>query len=269
MDPTILTTLQSIGLSDKESRVYMAMLELGESSIIPIARHATIKRTTVYNYLEEFQRLGLISISTRNGRRYYSANSPNRLRVMLRDRLEQVETIIPNLFSMWKEDEEKPSVQMFEGLDGLKRVFELSLECESKKIDVIPIESAGHVFVGPEYIARYIEKARAAEITFRSLRLPTDAYEKFRLYDPEEHDNRVIRVAPEWFTPQSYIQIYDNNVGIFSHAKEIPYALVITSQSYAHTMRLFFEAIWQQSSPIREWLKDNKKSPGEIPRAVV
>ncbi|HEY1074618.1 MAG TPA: helix-turn-helix domain-containing protein [Patescibacteria group bacterium] len=260
MTPQLYSVLHDIGLSEKEAKVYLAMLELGESSIIPIARHAGIKRTTVYNYLEDFTRLGLISITIRNGRRYYVANSPNRLRTMLRSRLEQVETIIPNLFSMWKEEEEKPSVQMFEGIDGLKRVFELSLECESKKIDVIPIESAGHVFVGPEYISRYIEKSREANITFRSLRVPSDKYENYRHFEPEEHDNRTIKVAPDWFTPQSYIQIYDNNVGIFSHAKEIPYALVITSQSYAHTQRLFFESIWQQSTPIREWLREKEKT---------
>lgn len=259
MDTNILATLKEIGLSENEARVYLAMLELGESNIIPIARRSGIKRTTVYNYLEEFVRLGFITISQRHGRRFYSASSPNRLRLLMRERLERTEAIIPTLFSLYQEEEGKPSVQLFEGIEGLKAVFELSLESISKKIDVIPIESAGHVFVGAEYISRYIEQSRKLGISFRSLRLPTDNYENYRYYEPEQHDNRIIRIAPNWFTSQNYLQIYDDKVGVFSHAKETPYAMVITSNSYAQTMRLFFTTVWDQSTPIREWLKNQEK----------
>lgn len=259
MDQQIITTLQEIGLNDKEAHVYLAMLELGESSIIPIAKQAAVKRTTVYNYLEEFIRKGLISVTVKNGRRYYIANSPNRLRLLMKERAHKVETIIPTLFSLFKEGETKPSVQMFEGIEGIKAVFNLSLETQSKKIDVIPIEGAGHVFVGPEYIADYIEDAKKRGITFRSLRLPSDSYTDYRLFLPQENDNRDIRVAPNWFKTDSYIQIYDNKVGVFSRANEVPYAMLITSQSFSQTMRQFFETVWNQATPMKKWLKENDK----------
>lgn len=260
MDHVIITTLQEIGLNEKEAHVYLAMLELGESSIIPIAKQAGVKRTTVYNYLEEFTQKGLISMTVRNGRRYYIANSPNRLRLLIKERAQKVESIVPQLFSLFKEGETKPSVQMFEGIEGIKAVFDLSLETENKKIDVIPIESAGHVFVGPEYIADYVEAAKRRGITFRSLRLATDDYDNYRLFMPQYNDHREIKVAPDWFKPESYIQIYDNKVGVFSRANEVPYAMIITSLSFSQTMRQFFETIWQQSVPIKKWLKENRGS---------
>lgn len=259
MNPQLYLSLQDAGLSVKEAKVYLAMLELGESSIIPIARRAGIKRTTVYNYLEDFIRLGLISISTRNNRRYYIANSPNRLRVLLRDRLEKIETVLPNLFSLYNTDEAKPAVQMYEGIEGIKTVFELSLEALSKKVDVIPVVNSGYNLVGADYIAHYIERAFKAGISFRSLRLEDDQskgrFNDPRINEPKTSEQRQIKIAPAWFSPTSYIHIYDDKVATFSQTGETPYAVILSSTSFTQTMRLFYESIWNQSQPLNQWKK--------------
>ncbi len=254
MDTSILSSLSEAGLSEKEARVYVAMLELGESSIIPIAQRAGIKRTTVYNYLDEFHRLGLISVTIRNQRQFYRAASPTRLQDLLRERLSKVESIVPTLFSLYQQEEGKPSVQMFEGVEGIKTVFQLSLDCAGKKIDAMPVHASGHSHVGDAFITSYLDQTKKKKIAYRSLRLAGDAaaytqsgYEKVL---PTPDDNREIRVAPEWFTPESHIHMYDDTVAIFSQTKEKPYAMLITSKSYHQTMQLFFEAIWNQSSEV-------------------
>ena len=49
----IQDVLKSIGLDDKEARVYMALLELGTATVHPIANKAEIKRPTTYLILEQ------------------------------------------------------------------------------------------------------------------------------------------------------------------------------------------------------------------------
>lgn len=259
MDPSILTTLQEIGLNEKEVKVYLAMLDLGESSIIPIAKRAGIKRTTVYNYLEDFIQMGLLSVTVRNGKKYYIANSPNRLRVLMQERTKKIESVLPNLFSLYKEEGNKPSIQMFEGIEGIKTAFDLSLKALNKKVDVIPVVASGYNLVGSDYIANYIQTALDSGIHFRALRLAEDQrHNKFndaRIYIPKTGENRQVRIAPEWFKPVSYIHIYDDKVATFSQTKEQPYAVIITSQSFAQTMRMFYDSVWNQSTHLRKWNK--------------
>lgn len=246
----ILNSLSELGLNDKEARVYIAMLQLGESPIIPIAHLAGIKRTTVYNYLEDFLRLGLISLSTKNNRKHYIANSPTRLQELLEDRSRKLTAVLPNLFSLYQQDETKPSVQMFEGLEGIKTVLQLSLDNHEKRLDVIPVMDSGYNFVGSDYIESYIAKSKELSIAIRSIRLSKDLFEGYGYADLQTGDNRHIRIAPDWFVPQSYMHIYDDKVATFSQTKEVPYAIVTTSPSFAQSMRLFYESIWEQSRPV-------------------
>lgn len=254
MDEALITSLREIGLAEKEARVYLAMIELGESSIIPIAKRAGIKRTTVYNYLEDFLRLGLISISSRGGRKYYIAAAPGRLKEIMRERSERIEQIVPTLFSLYRQEDAKPAVQMFEGVEGIKEVFRLSLETAGKRIDAIPVRASGHNHVGDAFIARYLDETKKHDIAYRSLRLATDneAYKQsgYKRYQPQPDDNRQIRIAPEGFTPESHIHMYDDTVAIFSQTKETPYAMLVKSVSFKQTMSIFFESIWEQSTPL-------------------
>lgn len=252
METQLLTSLQEAGLSEKEARVYLAMLELGESSIIPIALRAGIKRTTVYNYLDEFRRQGLISVTMRNSHQYYLAASPARLQEIMKARLASVESAVPALFSLYKQEEGKPAVQMYEGVEGIKEVFRLSLDTVGKKIDAMPVKASGHDHVGDEFIASYLDETKKRQIAYRSIRLLRDneAYRtsQYRRFSLAPDDNRQVRVAPEWFTPESHIHMYDDKVAIFSQTREKPYAMIITSASFYRTMQLFFESVWQQSA---------------------
>ncbi len=246
----LLSALQETGLTDKEARVYLAMIELGESSIIPIAERAGIKRTTVYNYLESFRQLGLISMVVRNRRQHYIAASPARLKEIMEARLRKVDDVVPLLFSLYKQEDAKPSVQMFEGVEGIKEVFRLSLEAEHKEIRAIPVYASGHSHVGNKFIEDYLDQVAKRKIKYISLRLAKDmdeytktGYKKVSIAPGE---NREARTAPEWFTPESHIHMYDDKVAIFSQTKERPYAMLITSASYYQTMRMFFEGVWRE-----------------------
>ncbi len=247
----LITALQETGLTDKEARVYLAMVELGESSIIPIAERAGIKRTTVYNYLESFRQLGLISMTVRNRRQHYTAASPARLKEIMVARLKKVDDVVPLLFSLYKQEDAKPSVQMFEGVEGIKEVFRLSLQTNAKEIRAIPVYASGHSHVGNTFIEDYLEQVAKRKIKYISLRLAKDIKEYtktgYKKVSIAPGENREARIAPEWFTPESHIHMYDDKVAIFSQTKERPYAMLISSASYYQTMHMFFEGVWGQA----------------------
>ena len=57
----LISELQKIGFSDKEAAVYLAGLELGQATILEIAKKAKIKRPTAYVIVEGFIERGLAS----------------------------------------------------------------------------------------------------------------------------------------------------------------------------------------------------------------
>ena len=56
--------LEEIGLSEKEAKIYLALLQVDRDTIQDLATKTGINRTTVYPVLETLQKKGLVSEST-------------------------------------------------------------------------------------------------------------------------------------------------------------------------------------------------------------
>ena len=57
----MLEELKKIGLSENETRVYLALLELGGSTAQEISKKAGVKRATTYVQLEALMKFGLVT----------------------------------------------------------------------------------------------------------------------------------------------------------------------------------------------------------------
>ena len=61
MENDILEALESLGLSDKEIRVYISLLELGDSPVNKITERSELIRVTVYPILKSLIEKGFVS----------------------------------------------------------------------------------------------------------------------------------------------------------------------------------------------------------------
>lgn len=123
--------LEEIGLSQKESQIYLALLQVDSESIQDLAKRTGINRTTVYPVLETLQKKGLVSEVQKGKKIEYVAAPPERLetfverqKVMLQERSERLKDIIPQIKSIQRESGEKPIVKYFEGRDGAIAAYE-------------------------------------------------------------------------------------------------------------------------------------------------
>ena len=53
--------LKKLNFSDKEARVYLALLELGEAPVQHISEKAKVNRATTYVVLEALQKRGVVT----------------------------------------------------------------------------------------------------------------------------------------------------------------------------------------------------------------
>ena len=71
--------LQKIGLSEAESKVYLAALELGETNIGRLAKKSGIKRTTTYLVVDTLKEKGLLSSLKKKNKVFFYADDPRAL----------------------------------------------------------------------------------------------------------------------------------------------------------------------------------------------
>ena len=71
--------LEKFGLSNKEAKVYLSLLELGTSVVSDVAKKSQINRSTAYVLLESLAKHGLVSISERKNVRLYTPAPPERI----------------------------------------------------------------------------------------------------------------------------------------------------------------------------------------------
>lgn len=120
----IQKTLQEYGFSDKQAKVYLAMLSLGTAPITQISKRAGLKRPTTYLVIDELLNQNLIVAVPQGKRTYYKAESPEELVKRLEQRKRKIEGIIPHLKSLYIKTSKQPRVRFYEGKRQLYKIYE-------------------------------------------------------------------------------------------------------------------------------------------------
>lgn len=64
MNEVLIRNLTEFGLSDKEARIYLALLELEIATAFDTAKHAGINRSSTYVVLESLKKKGLVWLTS-------------------------------------------------------------------------------------------------------------------------------------------------------------------------------------------------------------
>ncbi len=123
--------LEEIGLSEKESKIYLALLQVDRDTVQDIAKKTGINRTTVYPVIESLQKKGLVSEVQEGKKIEYMAEPPERLetfverqKVVFEEHTKRLKDIIPQIKSLERKSGERPIVKYFEGRDGAVSAYE-------------------------------------------------------------------------------------------------------------------------------------------------
>ena len=83
--------LEEIGLNEKEARVYIATLELGQGSAAEIAKKSGVNRATTYFTLENLMKIGLVSASNEEKKQLFVPEDPSQLENILERQKQAIE----------------------------------------------------------------------------------------------------------------------------------------------------------------------------------
>jgi len=244
--------LQTIGLTDKEAKTYLAILELGQSTIKPIALRAGLHRTSVYNFIDRLVELGIITQSEIRGRMHYKANPPEKLIEIQKERTRLLEKSLPQFLSVYNEKSAKPKISYFEGAEQIKNIGREVLACKREVCYLWAGPELTDITGGETFWNRINDERVKRRVGVRLIRFEGKAelYEK-SASGPE--NLRQTRWAPNDLSNlvDHGLAIYDTGkVGIFG-SREEGYGILIESASFARTMKMFFELMWAKSKPAK------------------
>jgi sugar-specific transcriptional regulator TrmB len=232
--------LQEIGLDEKESKVYLAALKLGQSPGSGIAKKADLNRVSTYDVLKRLNRKGLVSYVIRAEVRHYSAMNPEILVNDYKQKVRNLEKALPELRGLQVKGK-KPSVRFFEGIQGIKMIYEDSLTSGTEILNFS--NSKAIRMYWPSYDEEYVLARARKKIMLRGIS-PLDEYGLKVQKEDKKYYRHIRLVNAKEFQFTNEINIYDDKIAICSFHED-PYGIIIQSREMADTQRDIFSMAWK------------------------
>ncbi len=236
--------LQEFGLSQSKTKVYLAALQVGSGSAVDISKVALLPRTTTHEILQQLVGLGLVSFLMIGRTRVYTAEKPTKLKTLLQEKERKLDGVLPELLSLYNTSGNRPEVRRYDGIVGIKTVFEDTLTVSDKKIFGILSMRDLYEVLGKEYMDDYVARRIHAGIKLSVIR--SEKKEVEDAWSASTKELRDLHYAPEDMIFPMTIYLYDNKVGIIGNTKE-NFGMIIESKDFYRTMKNLFDVFWQVS----------------------
>ncbi len=252
------TTLAQLGFSEKETKVYVALLELGTGTASEIARGAGILRTTAYNILDILAGKGLVKLTGKEPKAEYLALPPEKIIDYLKkeikgfqEKLDRASELAPQLKSIHNVAE-RPKIKFYEGKDGLKEVYEDTLT-STEEIKAFASVDDMHQAL-PDYFPDYYKRRAKKGIAIKAI-IPATEMATERAKQNKEELRTMVLVPKDKFYFSPEINIYDNKVMIASWREKL--GIIIESEEIADAMKKIYELSWLGAKGLEK--KKNEK----------
>jgi len=233
------------GLSTKEAALYLAVLEAGELTHARAAEKSHLKRSTVYNLVEELKNKGILSETKKRGISYIAALSPKLLIERFEHSVEEAHSILPALMELAYASPVKPRIRFYEGQSGIKEIL---LEASSSGKDYIG-------FIDYTLMPREIYRHIRTKIAPTRQKLGN----RLRLLMPRNPTNERIQKEyrqmiehrlVDFPSRKNHIEIllYEGSkIGCMSYVRHEMFGVVIDSEGIYQTLHDLFMLIWEKA----------------------
>ena len=235
-------------MNEKQAKIYLASLELGETTIKEIAKKAEIKRTTIYDLIDEMLESGLLKQTIKGTRKKFIAASPEELQLLVQKREALLSQIMPALNSMSNVGNVKPKIRFYEGQEGLGEIYADTLKYSS---EILAFASDDVVKVlGMDWATHYIKQRAQKRIYYKGI-IPRSALIEKEFASKNQEQLRSIKMIDGKKYPLSNeIMIYGHQKIAIISAKDAM-GIIIESAEIYRTQKSLFELLWDSLPEIK------------------
>lgn len=238
-----LKSLEKLGLDQKEQEIYFALLQLEKATANQIAYKAKIKRPTTYDILYRLKQDGFIAETYENKKHLFIANPPESMLQLLEDQKRQLKEDLPQLLSIYNTKAKKPKVAYFEGLEGIKQLYEDTLLVLKRGDELLAYVGEYEIPELDEYMHDYVIRRAKKGIRARGIAENKPGIKEFTKENKAQL--RITKLVDEKeYNLKNEINIYANKVIIITYHPD-PFGILIESKEVADTQRAIFEMAWR------------------------
>lgn len=251
---TFETLLLDAGLSPKESRVYQVLLEKGTLSAPEIVKASGLKKGITYTVLHKLATEELVLEFERDGKLCYQPTDPRKLKDMIErhkrsmeDVSSRVDALLPELQSTYKLSVGKPTVQYFEGIDGLKTVFSDIFRPKKEPIyGAVDLEQVDSVLTGAvdtSFIPNRLKNKLEVYCVFN------DTPHGRALHTKDEKELRhSLLLDTEKYPLPADIESYEDKLALMSFKKGDFIGMIIHNEDFSITVRSLLRFLFDHAS---------------------
>lgn len=240
--------LQGIGLTDGEVKAYLAMLELGSSTVGPITKKSGISYSKIYEVLQRLIDKGIVSFIVKEKTRYFQGVHPgllhrflDRQEAEIEQNREKLKKLIPALEKHTKMGGEKQEVELFIGLKGLRTANELMYLDYDKRYGALflYVDKEEYREIVDEFFLKLAPFYKKLKIRFKGI-----GSKRWAKSEYVKKTSSFINARYVNFPLPGTIDIYKDMVLQVSWGKK-PIGIFIHSREIADNYRNYFHEVWR------------------------
>lgn len=249
IDKKTLVQLENLNLSPNEAKVYLSLLQIGQTSAGKIIKMTRLHRSVVYETLDKLINRKLIFKITKKKIAHFQALSPDRLLEDSETQLKTAQSLVPHLKSLL--NEALPEITVYEGiesyaqywLDSLQRMPEGSTDYVAGSIG-----SKWATFMGEKRMQQYFDTAKRRKISWQLI-----------VFDKQDYDQHFLKNYPGFHWDARLIDkpvSKDGNFNILGddilvlHSTAEPMVIEIKNESLVRVFRNIFDVLWDSGKKI-------------------
>lgn len=246
MDIDLLKLLENTGFTEKEARVYLALLELGKGDVSDIAKIAELKRSIVYVLLEGLIKRGYVSKLPNQKINTYQAIDPSIILNQLKKITKNFSEMLPIFRTLHNKGKKRPKITYYETKEGIWNIYQEINQSEDAFF-ISSYEKIEKLFPGStdEWIRLY--KKGMIPLKGRHIVANND----FEL----DYGKKISKIGQQVRFLEKIkdfsmdFSIYTNKLAITSLEDE-PFIVLIESESLVNSIRPIFEIAWASALKI-------------------
>lgn len=246
MDNELINLLKQTGFTEKEARIYLALLELGQADVTEIAKKSELKRSIVYVLVEGLMEKNYVTQLPNRKINTYQAIDPGVILTQIKSTTKNFSEMLPYLRSLANKTEKRPRIHFIDNKEGIFKVYEEINEYDEQFFLSSYRRIEEHF---PGEIGKWIKNYQRGQYNFRGRHLISSDPEELKYVEKFTSIGQEVRVLPELKESKMDFSVYGNKLAITSF-EDKPYIVVIESQGVVESLMPVLEAAWRSGEKI-------------------
>lgn len=245
-------TLQDIGLSKNEAKVYLSLTYLGSSTAGAVAKHANVPRPNAYDALERLREKGLVAHSIKDKKKYFDASDPRNLLGILKEKENKLQLLLPQLM-LNKQMAKGSEAHIYEGAKSVRNMLDHFLEIGQTRFAYgVPVRASE--IIGKYFLENYHRRRTKLRLEMKMI-YNSDAKERIRWLNKMAYTES--RYLPkEYDSPVTTCICGDEVVLILYQDK--PLVIQIKNGDIAKAYKKYFDLFWGLAKKLNPDVCKNK-----------